>query len=112
MASYSSMMSLLAVAESRGFTYDRTFEPIMSRGDRIIGKTHWRIMYNPAFLEALFGSDPVGTGLYNADLDELRLPAYWHQGTVLFDMSMSREGDMVEYLVKEVAKTHPDNEPK
>lgn len=108
MASYSSMLSLLKVAESRGFSYDRTFEPIMARGDRIIGKTHYRVMYNPAFLEALFGGELVGTGLFNAELDELKLPAYWFQGTVLFDMAMDRSGDPVEYLVQEVAKTHPE----
>jgi len=115
MDEYGAFLAIMRIAEANGYWWDRGFEPVLVRGSRIIGNTHVRQLLNPALLEAVFGSEPADTGLLDADLNPVSLPAWrWH-GHRAYDLWLDRKGGMVDYLRREALKhanRTPESEPK
>lgn len=85
----------------RGFSHFRwkdfhiLFDPIFYGRHGVDKKGYYRRIFQVPFLVALFGDDPVPTGLYDKDLNPVVLPRYQAVAREVVDMIMAQDEESV-----------------
>ena len=91
MNEYRAFLDLMDIAKANGFWWDKGFEPVLVRGERIVGNTHVRIVLGPAFLEYVYGED-------------------WREvGHAAYDIWLDREGGMLDWMLQEAIRRRDGN---